>query len=372
MSMISKIFLVLISVAALTVTPAIVNAEQEDDLDEQELADDIGVRIYRNPEERREAGLGTEVYPGIVISGLVEVEKTKVNENFSGVSGISTTEPTSLSLQLAAEVEINEFLKAELIYEYEKDGDEELARWDEAFLEFELGKTGVSIGRFNVPFGEYYSHMPSGPLLEFGETRGDALVIDYSPTENFEIAIFGFDSQFQTETGSASDWDWGAQLEYTNESESIVIGASYLSDLAEAEEQLLELDEGRYENRVDALSAYALFGFESFEVTLEWLTALDNFSDLDPEFDKPSAWNFETAWFLGDRWQFALRYEQSDELEEEPEIQYGAGITWRPSTLFTISVDYLRGEFAPNFAFNDDDIELKSRNQVAIQLAIEL
>jgi len=290
MSMISKICFVLISVAALTGTPAIVNAEQEDDLDEQELADDIGVRIYRNPEERREAGLGTEVYPGIVISGLVEVEKTKVNENFSGVSGISTTEPTSLSLQLAAEVEINEFLKAELIYEYEKDGDEELARWDEAFLEFEL-----------------------------------------------EIAIFGFDSQFQTETGSASDWDWGAQLEYTNESESIVIGASYLSDLAEAEEQLLELDEGRYENRVDALSAYALFGFESFEVTLEWLTALDNFSDLDPEFDKPSAWNFETAWFLEDRWQFALRYEQSDELEEEPEIQYGAGITWRPSTLLTIS-----------------------------------
>lgn len=368
--LILKFFLLLV----LTNFPVLLIAEEENDsnkMDSENVVDsEPNARMYRNPEERREAGLGTEIFSGLVVSGLVELEKVNYEERIDTLGTIDQSEPAAYSLQIASEISINDWITAELIYAYEKDGDEELAFWDEAFLDIEINDVGINLGRFNIPLGEYYSHLVSGPLLEFSEIRGDALVVDYSPIENFELAIFVMDSQRQSYL-SNQDIDWGVRAEFSSEDESKVVGISYFSDLAEAEEQLIEFDQNYYAQSVDVINVYALLGFENFELTAEWVTALDKFTELDPEFDQPQAWNLELAWFMTNTSQLAFRYEESNELEDEPGKQYGVGITWRPGEIITLSADYLHGEYDPASVFDDDDNELFESDQFTFQLSIE-
>jgi hypothetical protein len=101
-------------------------------------------RIYRNPEERREAGLGTELTDWLTFSGLFELEK-----NYTQF------------------------------------------KYDNAI---DIGEAGIQLGKLNLPFGEYYSHFVTGPLLEFGETRKNAIIFDYGITDGLEVSVFAFDS----------------------------------------------------------------------------------------------------------------------------------------------------------------------------------
>ena len=47
------------------------------------------------------------------------------------------------------------------------------------------------------------------------------------------------------------------------------VGVGYLSDLAESDERFLRAEGDRYIQRVSAWNAYALFGFDKFEITAE-------------------------------------------------------------------------------------------------------
>lgn len=323
---------------------------------------------YRNPEERRDAGLGTQINQWLKFSGLLELETEYQNQTFKNRSNTSRVEIPTLALQLGFELTFTEWLIAELIVETEYDGKRTLIDLDEGYIGIETEQWDFKVGRQYLSFGEYNSYFISGPLLEFGETRGEALIIDFSPFEEIELSAFIFASEVGSRSGNP-DLDWGVSFNFASENGWFSFGASYLSDLAESKEQLL--DGADYHRRVSAWSAYALFSYYHYEFSAEIVQANSVFAEMNEQTDKPFAYNFELAYFPTPSTQFALRFEHSDELSDQPQWQYGVSATWRPMDSISISLEYLYGQFQPNFAFDDEEDALNERHLAALQLAFE-
>ena len=330
------------------------------------------VRVYRNPEERREAGLGTQLTDWLKFSGLLEFEKEYFENNLKNSAKQREYGRTTSALQLVLELEPLEWFGAEFVYDVEYDGHNSSAVWDEAFLYLELDDIGIGmeLGRVSVPFGEFYSHFVTGPFLEFGETIRNGFIIDYSFLKNMEVATFVIDSDVE-KINKNTEYDWGAALEYSSTDESIKIGVSYLSDLAESDERFLRDEQSVYEKRVSAWSAYSLIGFEYFEFTAEVVVANNRFREFDEQEDKPFAYNFEFAYFFSSNLQVALRLEGSDEFDGEPNTQFGISTSWRPIRQVGVTAEYLHGIYKNDFVFDDDDNEFDDRDLFAMQVTVE-
>jgi hypothetical protein len=128
----------------------------------------------------------------------------------------------------------------------------------------------------------------------------------------------------------------------------------------------------RYERRVDALSAYAVFGFDWFELTTEFVAALDSFKGFGPQEDRPSAWNVELAYFPRADVQLALRLEGSSELEGAPRYQGGIALGWRFTNISSLTLEYLHGAFKRGMAEDSREQDLDKVHQIGAQLSIEL
>ena len=326
------------------------------------------VKIYRSPEERREAGLGTQLTDWLLFSGLVEVEKLYKKNNFG--NSLETTEnlDTIPTIQIGLDFSFTDWLEAEFVYEAEYDR-KFIDQIDEGLIALDLGKWGIKFGRMFPPFGAYFSHFVTGPLLEFGEIRKTSFIVDYSFNDQLEVSGFFFEGDID-KIGNNNEYDWGLSFEYVSKNEALRIGGSYLSDLSETDEKLLE-DVLKYERRVSGWSAYVLLGMNDFEVTAEMVHATRSFEEFDPEADKPSSYNIELAYFPIQSVQLAMRIENTDELEDQPEWQYGAAVTWRIADLFNLTVDYLYGDYKNGFVFDDDDNELDHSHMIAAQIALE-
>ena len=227
------------------------------------------------------------------------------------------------------------------------------------------------LGNCISPFGEFYSHFVTGPILEFGETRGYALVADYELSDAIDVFAYGLNSKAEKSGASGGKVDWGGGFEYASEDESVKISAGYFSDMAETDEQYLEDFNNNYLRRVGGLDVNALIGRDTYEITAEYLGALRGFDELDPEEDRPWAANLEVAWFPLDDCQFAARLETSREVPVEPEWQYGLSATWLIGYRINLSLDYLYGVYKKDFVFDDDDNPIDSRHLVAAQLTFE-
>lgn len=325
-------------------------------------------RIYNNPEERREAGLGTHLTKWLKFSGLIETESVFLDHHFKKRKNTSKIETPSVTLQLGFDIIFTDWLSAELIIEAEHDGQRFNIELDEGFFNAEIAQWGIKVGRQYLNFGEYYSHFITGPMLEFGETRGTALIIDYSFIELFEISAYIFESEVGHKN-SHSDIDWGVNFDFTSTDESIGFGIGFLSDLSESDEKFIS--GASYYHRVSAWNAYALISLLNFEITAEVVQALRAFKELEKQNNKPFSFNLELAYFSSATTQFALRLEHSNEFSDQPMWQYGIASTWRPTQTTNISVEYLYAKFHNNFAFDDNDNELKNRHTIALQLSFE-
>lgn len=330
-------------------------------------------RIYRSPEERREAGLGRQLTDWLKVFGLGELETAYASNHFAGGRDRTDRERPALALQLGLEITYNDWLEAGLIYDFETDGKRKLSGLDEAMVGVDLEPWGFKAGRQYVPFGEYYSHFVSGPMLDFAETRADALVIDYAMSDQLELTgyLFDGDSQRSGSRGFYADWDWGISIDLATANEAIRINAGYLSDLSESDDHILADTGNSYLQRVPAWNANMLFGFDHFEMTAEVIRATRTFKELGRDRNRPFAWNLELAWFPQHSLQYALRLEFSDKLEGQPRWQYGAAATWRPFKNVSLSLEYLRSKNKKDFVLDDEDNALNSRDQVAAQLSVE-
>jgi hypothetical protein len=227
---------------------------------------------------------------------LLEVETERQEIDFSDNVSDVDHEDTAETLQLGLDFTLSDMINAEFVIDYEAEtGHLEL---DEGVINLEGETWGVSAGRLYVPFGEYYSHFVTGPLLEFGETRSSAaLAADYSPINIFEIFVYAFEGDAGETGRSRNAVDWGVGFELNSLDELWKFGAGYLSDLAESDALLLDDFDNRYENRVGGWNIYILRGMEPFEFTLEAVAAAGHYRELDASEDEPWAANLEIAWF---------------------------------------------------------------------------
>ena len=299
--------------------------------------------IYHTLAEKKAAGLAEKITEKISLSGLIEVE--------AGFAD-SESDIALATAQLGFGMEVSEHLGGDLILLFEEGEDFTV---DEAAVNIANDVWFSRIGLQYVPFGVFNSHFISDPLtLELGETQEVAILGGYA-TDLFALSAFVFNGDAEEAGENDRIRDWGASLTITP-LEGFEAGASYLSDLADTDAELLGEE---YEDRIAGYSAYAIYGFGPLELSGELLGALEKSDDLGGL--KPFTWNLEVAYAPAENVEVAAKVEGSDDLPEAPEKRYGVAAAWSPLEHFTLAAEYLRAEFEEG---DDDDV-------VTAQIAFE-
>ncbi|PCI74883.1 MAG: hypothetical protein COB20_14170 [SAR86 cluster bacterium] len=324
---------------------------------------------YRTRDERREAGLGTELTDWLTFSGLVEVEHIREVNKFDGDLSDNYDFSTDPSVQAAFDISFLDIFEAELILEYTEDSRDPIM--DELIIAADVGNMGFSAGRFYAPFGLYYSHFVTGPLLEFAETRRDILLIDYDILDVVELAAFAFDGESRKLGETKDDVGWGASIDALLIDGRLNVGAGYISNLAESDEEFLREEDNIFRRKVGAWNAYAVYEADTWDVSFEILSALDSFSELDLTEDRPKSWNLEAAYFPSNTFEVAFRYERSKELIDAPEEQYGVAFTWRLPNNISMTAEYLNSDYKKGFVEEDDDSFVRDGNTITLWIATE-
>ena len=324
-------------------------------------------RRYKTAEERRDAGISHQLTDWLQLMPLLEFETSR--SRFMPVDSASTTErerEKSLQLEFTLESEDVSWVNAEVAYEY--DDVKRRMILDEALVEFEYEDYKLEIGRLTVPFGEQFSRFVTSPMLEFGETQARAMVFAYEPDDEFELSVFVLKSKLNLDLMDDDKYDWGLAL-VNQLDDNWSMGASYLSDLSESDEQLLE-EQAFYEKRVGAFSAYLAYELDEVDVSLEYVSALTDFNEFEADSNRPSAWNLELGYFPGGAIEYMWRIEGSNELEEMPALKTGLGVTWHISANIYSTFEALYGRYKSNYVEDDDENLLDNLSQLAAQLTI--
>jgi hypothetical protein len=326
---------------------------------------------YRNPAERREAGLGTQLSPNVRLFGLLEYETLDIRHPEGYRTGQNLREDTYTG-QLALQLQPAPWLKAEIVAEIEKD-DNTNSKLDEAFAEIDLDVVEVSAGRLYVPFGEYYSYFISGPILEFGETSGPAVLVDIDLTETLELQLYGLRNDVPQPDSRARKNQWGANVSHANPTETFLMAAGYLSDMRAADDGLIkDLAEEQHTSPVGGVNASLLWQIAHTQLTFEYVAAVESLQD-DGTSYTPRAYNSELTYFHRDRFQISVRYERAFDMGEDLRRQYGISASYSPLDFVTMTCEYLRGYY-PHRAigqepddFDDDDDEATAAEFSALE-----
>ena len=327
--------------------------------------------FYRTPEERREAGLGYQLSDRTKLALLLEMEREQYRYTTTQGYHYSEKSTPDRNVQLALEFNVADNLEANLVVELQK-SDNTTTLLEEAELSWDWNDLSVSAGLLSPSFGEYYSHFIVGPMLEFAELRRPAMSIEYGVSQQWEVGGFLIESQVDRSQHNQIV-DWGVFTEWISQDESVRFGVSYLSDLSEGEESLLEQPALGYQRQVSGINVYTFFGSKSFVFTFEMVKALRSFSEFEHHFNRPWAANVELAHYPSENVQLALRYEISDELVDGAKTRYGISFRWAVAKNLTVAMDLLRAQYETNGATDaveGDAIELalKQDQQVAAQI----
>ncbi len=330
--------------------------------------------IYHTLAEKKAAGLATQITERITISGLIEVEGAAEDAELTDGTSDAASDLTLATAQLGFGVEVTDHILGDLIFLFEEGDEDSDIEVDEAAINLVNEVWFGRIGRQYLPFGAFHSHFISDPLtLELGETRETALLGGYKQ-DRFSLSAFVFNGDAEKAGQEDHLRDWGVSLTLTPGG-GFEMGASYLSDLADTDAELVLSEtnpDNEYGDRVGGWSAYATAAVGKFELSAEALGAVEAFEAIDLDADgngagdKPLAWNLELAYYHKETLEFSARLEGSDELAGQPELQYGAGVSWAAWENVSLSLEYLRGEF--DEAFGEG---LDNRNLVTAQLALE-
>jgi hypothetical protein len=343
--------------------------ELEKEITEESMESAEVQRIYRTREEQREAGLQTEITPWLTLSGLLEGEIQTDRFIPRDRGPVLKAREDSATLQLGMVVDLFGLAEVEAVVEYDSDPDKFFS--EEAFITFESEPMELSLGKQFTPLGLYFSGFVTGPLLEFGETSArQAVSLIYGPSDDFDLTLTAYRGRV-SEMGEDEEWDWAVGFEAWP-SESLSFGLSYQSDLADSDERIL--DDDHTIKRVAVASGYLLGITDAFEFSLEVVAALDDFRELEKTLNRPVAWNAEVIYFFPKSdFDLAFRFEQSRELEDEPEYRYGAAITWYLDKRVSLTMEYLRAQYdADSFAIDrdEDDISIQYVNTMSAKVSI--
>ncbi len=286
----------------------------------------------------------------IRLSGLLELEA--VYQNTEGDT--ETSDLTLSTMELAAETNISNNIIGHIILLWEED-DTDPINIDEAVITINgtqtlMGQTPTfSGGKMYLPFGKFSSYMISDPLtLELGETNNTLVLF------SLEGALWTLRTGiFNGDTDRVNDHDnidsWVAALELSP-AEGVVLGASYLSDLAESDNGLVtDPATGAYTDSVAGAGFCLSLQQGAFNLDAEYILALDNFSapvvalGADLSGKAPSAWNLELAWRPNDQWQVAVRTEGASDFQQNNK-RYGTAVSYGLFENTLLALEYLRSD----------------------------
>ena len=332
-------------------------------------------RLYRTPEEHREVGIERRITPWLTSAMLAEVEWKRQQFRLRASSHEERAHVMDELLQLGLEARLASFAHAEVVIQYDSDtGDVDA---DEAVLALHADHLELEAGRTYLPFGRFYSHFVSGPLVEFGETQANALVLSYAPAPELDLQVASFKAQGRDGERNVTPWGYVLAIEFKPRV-GFHLGWSVLSDLAAANSRLLSgamnrgtvAEENLRPRIVPGMSAYIAWLSAHFDFSIEAVTALRNFRELEADRNRPLAWNIELAHHLTPSFDLALRVAGSRELEDAPQIQYGIAGSWRACRNLSLTVEYLRGDFSGDLAGNAHDEASRRVDQVGLNLSI--
>ena len=324
------------------------------------------VRIYQTREERRDAGLKHRFTDWLILSGLLELEAGVVRFNQRDNSSSRHDNNSFGTLQIAAELHPQDWFKVEALYEY--DTEDKVHLIDEIFASIAIENAEFEFGKLYLPFGAYYSNFVTGPILEFGETRAEAVLFNYSFTDQIEGSLFAYSGDAR-KYDDDNDLDWGFAIEGTLNFGTA--GFSFISDLADSDEGLLSDEGDRYNKRVSGLSAFGVTGIDPFEMTLEMVWALDGFEELGRDRNKPSAWNVELGFYPQGNFDWSLRLEGSREIEGAPKWRTGASLTWRVTQNATLTFEYLYSRYNERLAADIQERDFDHTHQAGARFSLQ-
>ncbi|MCM2265540.1 MAG: LbtU family siderophore porin [Desulfuromonadales bacterium] len=304
-----------------------------------------------NLQERRAAVTEESVSPLIwkigeasfTLHGLIEVEASRLHPE----GGDDDDDLRLSTVQIGLDAEITPWLGGHVIGLWEE-ADTEPMVIDEAVLSLTspwelVGQTpALHLGRQYLPFGRFDSAMISDPLtLELGETHTTAGLLALTG-ERWSATVGAFE-------GSVDDGDegldsWVAAVEATP-LEGVTVGASWISDLAESDAQLVA-DEGFYREEVAGWSAFVTVQHGSLGLTAEYLVAAESFEAEQVEAggdltgERPEAWNLEFSWQVTEKLQLAGRYEEANSYQADLH-RYGATVSRGLCDYALLAVEYL-------------------------------
>jgi hypothetical protein len=196
------------------------------------------------------------------------------------------------------------------------------------------------------------------------------MTLSYGPDDRHDASAFAYQGRAENTGSDGGSQDWGFAIEGSpNKFGSF--GISYQSDLSDSKEGFLSDSDDRYENGVSGLSANVIAGFDPFEVTVEFVRALGTFTELEPDRNRHRAWNVEVAYYPRNDFEWSLRLEGSNEVEDARHIRGGAAVSWRLLKKASLTLEYLRATFKRGLAEDSGDRELHKADQFGGQITID-
>lgn len=310
-------------------------------------ADEGGdARLYHSPEGKREIS-NTSLMNGVTAGILVEIEACYTQQGNETSSDI-----TLATFEFSIDAELSDNIKGHTLLLWEEDDTEPLDL-DEATIT--LGGNNsypiyLSAGKMYVPFGAFNSHFISDPLvLELGETRESAATLGYA-SDIINVKVSSFNGSMDNSNDDQAK-DIAASISLTPW-KNIELGAYWMSDLGESDVLKTIITDAISTNvnyaETGGAGAYIAASAGCFFIDIEYLSATESFNPgiLNTGSKKPSALNIECALHCFDKYDFASKYEQTEDFQGFPEKQYGACCSYSLDNCASISIEYLIGAYS--------------------------
>ena len=303
------------------------------------MADEENSRLYRTRAEKREAGVKRQWTPWLSTTSFAELEW--LSERLRNPVDEVKSEDTIATLQLAAKLEPYENLIGELVLEYDTEKDR--VEIDEGALEIEHDDWQLALGKYYLPFGEYYSNFITDPILQLGEVRSYATTLSYELKQDVELSVYGYRSVYDKKM------EFGVSLD-SKLFDNAIIKLGYINEFT--------ADEGPSNGgvrTVPALTGHLVWLADDIEVSFEALGAIKSVSDEDLLRSRPLVWNLELTYIPHPKWDITFRVEGSNDLIEKPKTQYGIALNTRLHKNVTFGIEALHGCFSNNSHAEDGD-----------------
>ena len=337
-------------------------AEGEGSLEERiKKLEETQAELYHTLEEKKEPGLLSKITDKISFGGLIEVDAAlDENDKLGDTSSI-----TLATVELAIDAQINEKIKTHVLFLWEEGSTDPIAL-DEGTIELSFTPGfAVRAGKMYLPFGGFKTHFISDPqTLALGETNKTAALLKYSTGMiEAEGGVFNGRVDKAGRPDKIDDYVLGVRFA---PAEPVVIGAFYISDLAENDADITGLT--TISKKVGGYGAYLLFALDKVKFDAEYIAAAKRFdavdldADSDGTGDRPMAWNMEAAYDINERLEVAAKYEGNKDMPDLPKYQYGVAASYGLYENVAVGIEYLHGKYSDGAG---------ERDAVTAQLAVE-